>query len=44
MLIGALLSLSGHFGPLQVTMHQAWHGYLQAPSLVRQNYVGKDLQ
>ena len=43
MLLGKLLLLSGHFGPLKVTMHQAWHGHLQAPSLVRQNDVGEHL-
>ena len=38
-----LLLLSGHFGSLEAAMHQAWHGHLQAPSLVRQNDVGEHL-
>ena len=40
---GVLLLLSGHFGPLEMTMHQAWHDYLQASCLVRQNDVGGHL-
>ena len=40
---GVLLLLSGHFGPLKATMHQAWHSHLKAPSLVRQNDVGEHL-
>ena len=43
MMMGVLLLMNGHFGPLQVMIPWDWHGHLHVPGLLRQSDVAEHL-